>query len=403
MSVQGGSRVAPAHPERTRRHALIAVGLMLAAFNLRPALTSVGPLLNRIAEETGIGAGGASLLTTLPVLCLGLAGALGPAVMARLGIDAGVLASLLVLGSGLALRGEGSVTALFAGSALAAGGIGLAGVLIPALVKRDFPHRAGAMTGFYTMVLCIGAAAGAGLTIPLSRATGLGWAGTLALWAVPAFAAALVLAPFARMRAGAVPAKAVAPRLRNQALAWQVTGFMGLQSSLAYILFGWLPALLQSRGSSAIDAGYLASIVTLCQAPGALGIATLAARARDQRGWIAGALAATTLAFLIVATGPDWAMIPAGAVLGFALGGCFALGLSLIVLRAGNAATAGALSAMAQGFGYAIASLGPLGFGLAHDASGGWAWPAALFCAIGLAALACGLGAGRARQIGAGS
>lgn len=393
-----------ARPERARRHVLIALGLMVAAFNLRPALTSVGPLLNRIADETGIGVGGASLLTTLPVLCLGLAGALGPTVMARLGIDAGVLASLLVLGSGLALRGEGSVAALFAGSALAAGGIGIAGVLIPALVKRDFPHRAGSMTGLYTMALCIGAAAGAGLTIPLSRVSGLGWPGTLALWALPAFAAALVLAPFVHRAARGAPAKAAtaAPRLRSHALAWQVTGFMGLQSSLAYILFGWLPALLLSRGLSALDAGYVTSVVTLCQAPGALGIATLAARARDQRGWIAGALSVTVLAFLVVAMGQDWAMIPFGAALGFALGGCFALGLSLIVLRAGNAATAGALSAMAQGIGYAIASLGPLGFGLAQDASGGWGWPAALFCTIALAALACGLGAGRSRQIGAG-
>lgn len=381
---------------------LLTFGLMAVAFNLRPALSTVGPLLSSIREATGLSAAGAAVLTTLPVLCLGLACALTPLVLRRLGADRGVLLGIVVVAAGLAARGLGGLGPLFAGTALAAFGIGLANVLLPAVVKRDFPGRAGAMTGLYTMTLCLGAAAGAGFAVPLEQALGRGWPLALAVWAVPAIVAALAWAPLSR----AVPersAAAAAPvSLLRDPLAWQVTAFMGLQSSLAYVLFGWLPAILQGRGLSALDAGLVASVVTLHQAPGALVVAMLAARVRDQRGWIVAVLAATLLGFLVLAFGPESLRFPASGLLGLGIGGCFGLGLSLLVLRTRDAASAGALSAMAQGIGYVFASLGPLGFGLAHEATDGWVLPAALFAAIIAAAGLAGMGAGRDRVVGGG-
>lgn len=305
------------------------------------------------------------------------------------------------MAAGLALRAPGSLAPLFAGCALAGLGIGLANVLLPVMVKRDFPASAGRMIGLYTMMLCLGAAAGTGLSVPLRQALG-GWAPALAIWCLPALAAMPLWLPLARQR----PVPRSAPTgtgrtlLRRDPLAWQVTGFMGLQSSLAYILFGWMPALLQGRGLDPLEAGFVASLVTLGQAPGALVVATLAARGRDQRGWIAAVLLVSVATFLLAAFGPEPVLYPSALVLGLALGGCFGLGLTVIVLRAPEAATAGSLSAMAQGIGYALAALGPLGFGLAHDWSGAWTAPAALFTTIAGLALACGLGAGRARHVG---
>ncbi|GJE57561.1 putative transporter YycB [Methylobacterium thuringiense] len=388
----------------TKPHSPVLIGLavMLVAFNLRPAITSVGPLLTGIVAETGLSATGAAALTTLPVLCLGLGGALGPAAIRRLGVDAGILAGIAAVLVGLLLRGFGGLPALFAGAAVAGLGIGLAGVLLPALVKRDFSRQAGRATGLYTMALCVGAGAGTGLTVPFEHALGQGWAAALALWSLPALVAVFAWAPFAKARpaAAASVARRPAPSLWREPLAWQVAGFMGLQSSLAYIQFGWLPAVLQGRGLDALDAGYLAAVAAIAQAPGALLLPTAAARARDQRGWIVGGLAAMVAAFLTLAFGPEILTVPAAIVLGFASGGCFGLGLTVIVLRARDAAGAGALSAMAQGFGYALASLGPFGFGLAHQATGGWGLPALLFSAIAVAGAICGLGAGRAQQVG---
>ncbi|AWN36677.1 MFS transporter [Methylobacterium radiodurans] len=380
---------------------LLGCGLMLVAFNLRPALTTVGPLLAAIRAETGLGAAGASVLTTLPVLFLGLACALAPAVGRRLGPDRGILLAAAIVAVGLALRALGGLVPLFAGACIASLGIGLAGVLIPGLVKREFPGRAGLMTGLYTMTLCLGAAAGAGLTVPLQGLFGGDWSLALAAWAAPAVLAALAWAPLARPASPAAPAPAPRRAIWREPLAWQVTGFMGLQSSLAYILFGWVPLVLHDRGLSTVDAGFVAALMSVGQAPAALLVPTVAAKLRDQRGAALAIVGLTAACYLAVAHGPVALLVPATLALGFGLGGCFGLGLTIIVLRARDTRGAAALSAMAQGVGYTIASLGPLGFGLAHEVFGGWGASSLLFCALAAGAAACALGAGRARQVGA--
>ena len=166
-------------------------------------------------------------------------------------------------------------------------------------------------------------------------------------------------------------------------------------------MFGWLPLLLQGRGLDPLHAGLYASLVTLCQAPGALVTATLAARARDQRVWIVGIPGMSGLAFVVLAFGAEGLRIPAACILGFGVGGCFGLALTLIVLRAADAGTAAGLSAMAQGIGYVFAALGPLAFGLAHEATGGWGLAGALFAGICVAAILAGLPAGAPRTISA--
>lgn len=384
---------------------LVGAGVMLVAFNLRSALTTVGPLLTGIRSETGLTAPAAAMLTTLPVLFLGLAAAAGPWTTRRVGLDRGVLAAILLVAVGLGLRGFGGLPALFAGAAVSASGIGLAGVLLPGLVKRDFPARAGLVTGLYTMLLCLGAAAGSALTVPLSRVFGGDWSTALAVWSLPAFAATLAWAPVALRGAAPPPAArgATVPlRLWRDPLAWQVTGFMGFQSALAYILFAWAPAILQGRGLDPLEAGYVTSLMSLGQAPAALAAPVLAGRLRDQRLLACSILALICVCFLMTLYGPRRVIAPAVAGLGAGLGGCFGLGLTVLVLRARDVATAGALSAMAQGGGYCLAALGPFAFGLARE-SGSRDLPALLFCGIALAAGLFALGAGRARFVGDGA
>ncbi|SFG25789.1 CynX/NimT family MFS transporter [Methylobacterium gossipiicola] len=380
------------------RPLLLGLGIMLVAFNMRPALTSVGPLLDAIRTATGLGNVGAAYLTTLPVLCIGLACTLGPVVIRRLGADRGVLLAVAVVALGSGLRGLGGLEPLFIGACLAAFGIGLSGVLLPGLVKREFPARVGLMTGLYTMVLCLGAAAGAGFSVPLARATD-SWSFALGLWGLPALMATLAWIPFARRPDPAERAVRRRPLWRDP-LAWQVTGFMGLQSSLAYILFGWLPVVLQSRGLDATEAGFVASLMSIGQAPFALLVPSFAARAKDQRLYAAALLALAVMTILGLVFGPLAFALPFGMLLGGSLGGLFGLGLTIIVLRARDTAGAADLAAMSQSVGYTLASLGPLGFGLAHDLTGGWGASVALFCLIAAAAWLCSLGAGRNRTVG---
>ncbi|KQO72909.1 MFS transporter [Methylobacterium sp. Leaf87] len=385
-------------PVSAVRPLLLGAGILLVAFNMRPALTTVGPLIETIQAATGLGTRGAALLNTLPVLCIGLACVLGPLVIRRLGADRGVLLAVAIVTLGSGLRGFGGLGPLFAGACLAALGIGLSGVLLPGLVKREFPTQVGRVTGLYTMVLCLGAAAGAGFSVPLTQAAG-NWSTALGLWSVPALVATLAWLPFARAPDPAERAVRRRPLWRDR-LAWQVTGFMGLQSSLAYIMFGWLPVVLHDRGLSAMEAGYVASLMSIGQAPFALVVPSLAARAKDQRLFAMLLLGLAVVTILGLVFGPLGLALPFGMLLGGALGGLFGLGLTLIVLRARDTAGAADLAAMSQSVGYTLASLGPLGFGLAHDLTGGWGASVTLFCLIAGGALICSFWAGQNRTVG---
>ncbi|WP_240674162.1 CynX/NimT family MFS transporter [Crenobacter cavernae] len=374
---------------------------MLIAVNLRPALTSLSPLLNEVKTATGLSATGAGLLTTLPVLCLGLFAPLAPRLARRIGAERTLMIALAVLAAGCALRSFFGAPGLFVGTVCAGAGIGIAGVLLPGLVKRDFPDKAEIMTGLYTLALCLGAAIAAGLTVPVRDATG-SWGSGLAFWALPALLAAVVWLPQACLP-HAAPSHLTKPRgLWRDRLAWQVTGYMGLQSSHAYIVFGWLPVILIDRGLTPLAAGFVLSISTLVQLSTAFGTPWLASRFfRDQRAMIAIMLAMSTAGFLGLAFAPLSTVWFWAVPLGLGLGGMFSMGLTLIVLRAPDAQVAAQLSGMAQGFGYLFASTGPFLVGLGHDLFHNWHVAALVYVLYGAGALLCGMAAGRKRQVAA--
>ena len=379
----------------------IALGLVCVAFNLRPALSSIAPVLVEIQRTTGLSATMAGVLTTAPVLCLGVFGPLAPRLARRSSAEAVVGLFLVVLAGGLGLRGLGSIPALFLGMVLAGAGIGVIGVLVPGLIKRDFPGHAALMTGIYTMVLCAGAAAGAGMTVPFERSFGLDWSGALMLWAIPAVVALLAWTPqiLGNRPPHSGPRASDFSRLLRDPLAWQVTGYMGLQSSLAYIVFGWMPVILRDRGLDALDAGWMASASVMAQTVTALAVPMLAGRARDQRFLVVLVIGAAVAGLFGIALGPMSLVAVWAIVLGLGLGGCFGLALTLIVLRSKDAHVAAQLSGMAQSIGYTVAALGPFGVGLARDWTGGWGAPAALYALLAAGALLFGLGAGRARFV----
>jgi CP family cyanate transporter-like MFS transporter len=378
---------------------LLGMALVLIAFNLRTPVTSVGPVLPEAVRATGLSGTGASLLTMLPSLCFGLFSPLAPRMSRILGVERAVLAALAALMLGTALRGAGGSVSLFAGQIIGCGGIGVINVLLPSLVKRDFPKRVAFITGLYVMSMSMGAALAAGATVPLDRWLG-SWSSALGLWAVPMLFALLVWLP--RAAAPGEVSNARLPRLRglwSDRLAWQVTLFMGLQSALAYIVFGWLAPILRDRGLSPVHAGLALSISIVAQAAASLIAPSLATLGRDQRP----AVAVLSLLCMVSLLGCLYA--PLGSVwvwsvlLGFSQGGLFPIALMLIVLRAPDAHLTRHLSSMAQGVGYVLASAGPLVAGLLHTAMGNWTGVAVLVVGLGGAMLAAGLGAGRAKHI----
>jgi CP family cyanate transporter-like MFS transporter len=380
--------------------AVVALGILLVAFNLRPAVVAISPLLHQIQSSLGLSGGAAGLLTTLPVACFGLASPLAPILARRIGIELTVFGAMFVLAGAFALRLVPSTAALFAGTLIAGVAIAIGNVLVPALIKRDFPVNAGAMTSAYITSLTLGPALAAGLTVPLQRHFGLDWRGALCLWIVVPIAAMIAWLPQLRTvhRIAPGPNISLGAMMRSP-LAWQVTGFMGFQSFGFYCTIAWLPTIYVSHGVDAGVAGGLLSLASLVGIPVVLLVPLISLRLPDQTSlvWVMGALYVIAIVGLVVDPVPlavVWA-----CAFGIAQAMTISLGITFIMARSPDGAHAAQLSSMAQGVGYTMAAFGPFLFGVIRDLSGGYTAPVAAMLLIVIPMVATGLGAAQPRFV----
>lgn len=390
----------PPTPVRGRAgRVLLGASLVLVAYNLRPVFSSLSAVLPDAARDLALSPVFTSLLTTLPVLCLGLFAPFAPVLARRYGAERTILGLLVLLALGTALRGAGNAAVLMVGSVAAGAAIAVGNVLLPGLVKRDFPREAALMTGLYTCALCGGAATAAGFTVPLERLSG-SWSAALALWAVPAAVVALIWSVQALHAGSAHRGHRPAVRgLWRDPLAWQVTLFMGLQSALAYCVFGWLAPILRERGLDPVDAGLVVSVSVLVQTASCLIAPTIAVRGRDQRAINVVLLGLAVIGLLGCLYAPLWSVWLWAVIQGMGQGSLIAVAMTVIVLRSPDPHVAAQLSSMAQTVGYMLAAAGPLLVGAIHGATGSFAATGILFVALGVGAATAGLGAGRARHV----
>ncbi|GGV78966.1 MFS transporter [Streptomyces griseoloalbus] len=412
---------------RAWRTRLIVVGIVLAALNLRPAITSLGALLEEVRDGLGMSGSVAGLLTSVPPLCFAVFGVTAPRLARRFGAGAVVCAGMVAIGAGLLIRPYAGGTAAFlATSALALMGIAVSNVLMPVIVKRWFPDRVGSMTGLYSMALALGTATAAAATVPLTDALGGNWQSGLAVWAALAAAAVLPWIPFVRERGGApgdvrerggapgertparedadparagrAPAEAPALRITRSRTAWALAVFFGLQATAAYITMGWMPQIFRDAGVPAGTAGLLLAVTMVMGVPLAFVIPRLATRL-PQQGPIVLALGVSGLVgyaglYLAPAAGAwAWALL-----LGVA--NCaFPLALTMVGMRARTGAGVAQLSAFAQSTGYLLSIPGPLLVGVLYQHSGGWGLPIALMAGLMIPQMAVGVLAGRDRTV----
>lgn len=379
---------------------LLAVAVVLVAINLRPAITSVGPLLDDMRGELGTSVLWASVLTTLPGLCFAAAGGAAPALARRIGIRSAIAVALTVLATGLVVRVVDGSWLVLGGTLVATGGIALANVLLPVVVKSSFPARIGLMTGIYTAALQFGGAAGSAASPPLESALG-GWRQALGAWAVLA-AVALVVWLVAAGRSGpgvgAVGPKAHGGSMLRRRLAWIVTLFFGLQSFIAYVVMGWLPKVFIDAGVSKGNAGLLLGLISLIAVPISLVVPAAAARRGRQSGWIVGLGVSGVAGVFGMVIAPGAAPLLWSILIGIGMS-VFSLALTVIALRARTGSETAQLSGMAQGFGYLLAAVGPFAFGLLHDLTSGWTASLVLLLAIWLLQMIFGALAGRPRFV----
>ncbi len=376
----------------------VLLAIVWLGLNLRTVIASLPPLLPDIRADLGLSAAVAGLLTTLPVLCFGLLAPPARRLAHRLPLEAMLVGCALVTAVAAALRGIGTVAALFAGSILAGASVAMGQTALPVLIRIAFHRAVGTMMGSYSMALPIGATLGAGLAVPLQQALGGSWQASLALWAIPAaLAAALWLPPALRRRTmitGPEP-----ERLRSRPLAWSVALYFGVQSAAFYATLAWLPEILDSDGWSARAGGALLALASLVSAVPALLLPVVAGRRASQAPLVA---AVTTTASagvlgLILAPGlaPLWVVL-----IGLGQGGSLGLGLVLPVLRATSPGLVASLTAMTLSIGYLTAATGPWLIGAVHDLTSGWTAALGALLGLTLLQLVPGLAAARPRQIG---
>jgi MFS transporter, CP family, cyanate transporter len=370
------------------------------------AVASVPPLVDEIRDSVGLSGTAAGALTTLPVVCMAAGATLVPRTVRRLGHELPLILVGLTTAAGVLVRFVPGVVALYAGTVIAGAGIALGNVLVPSLVKRDFHDRVGFMTGVYTMAISASAGMAAGLTVPIENAIGHGWRPALAVWALPALLAAAIWVPLASHPAAVADRRSaggnVPPSLRRDALAWQVTLFMGLQSLTFYGLLSWLPSILRDHGISKGAAGVYLSVFTLLGIPICLLVPLVAARLRDQRSLVMASVAVVAAGIAGLIASPGSGAIAWTVLAGTSQAANLGLAFLFFALRSRNQAQAAQLSSMAQSVGYAMAATGPVIMGALHGATGGWTAPLIFLLVLLLPELVFGLGAARDRQLEAG-
>ena len=370
---------------------VLVVAIFLAALNLRAALASVPPLVHTIQDDLGLTSAAAGLLTTVPVLCMGLFAPVSQRLAHRIGREATVAVALVLLAVGLLMRLAGDVLPVLLLSTLLPGiGIALCGTVLPGIVKEFFPGRSGAMTGLYLLAMMVGATAASALSVPLADALG-SWQRSLAVWSGLAVVGLVGWLPVARRVNDRDDPPDVAPRT---ALPWRsgtarlMATFMALQSLGFYTQLAWIPPSYEARGWSARDAGLLLAVWSIVQLVSGVGGPALADRVRDRRPLVGAAVLLTVVGTLGIAAAPTAAPWLWVALMGLGQGAGFSLGLVKLVDYAPTPAASARLSAMVFLVSYSLASTGPFLFGAVRDATGSFTVPFGALVAVAVVQLA---------------
>lgn len=400
------------HPGRSRSLFYLGLCIVLIGLNLRTIFSSLSAVLPEVTSQAGLPGWTVAVLTTVPVTLLGVFAPLAPVLARRFGTERVLLGALFLLTTGLVLRpvdilaGQapggpfpGHVPLLLTGTAACGVAIALCNVLLPGLIKRDFPHRLGLMGGLYTTAICASAALGSGFTYPVYTATGQ-WSLALWIWMVPAVVVLLLFLPVA-IRRGPVRREVAEEGVKvwRSSLAWQVTLFMMFQAMTSFSVFAWLAPILRERGVDGATAGLMVSGCIVLQMLGSLFAPAVAAHLRDQRAINAVVALMTGVGFALSILGPlelVWIWV---GLLGLGQGSLTAVALTMIMLRTRDGNTAAHLSGMMQGVGYGLGSTGTLMVGQLHRTTGSFVAAGILFLVIGLLAAFFGYSAGRDRFV----
>jgi len=403
---------------------LLLVAIIGISFSLRAPITSIGSLAGLIHDDLGVSNGFVGFITTLPLIAFAVCSPFISKVSDRLGIGKTMLAGLIAIVAGGALRSYTGIIGLLIGTALIGVGISVANVLIPSIVKLKFPDKIGLVTGIYITSMAIFASVGAGVSYPMAIA-GVGWKFASLVWAGIAMLAIFAWLPQRKLGSHA---QATAIHLKNKTsapadadfvhdghpdkssdkrksiwkspLAWFITLFFGLQSLNFYSLTAWIPSILQGYGMTPEMAGYMALWFQLIGIPASFLIPILASRVKNQQIIVAGACLSYFMGLImLILLHSTPAVVIALLLLSSGGAASFSWALVMLSLKSRDAEEAIKLSGMAQSVGYLLAAIGPTLCGVIFDSAGTWSLVLGLFLCITLGMAVTGILAAKREKL----
>ena len=376
----------------------LLITVLVVAASLRAAITSVGPLLTLIGNDTHLSKSALGLLGAIPLAAFAIVSPLVQLLVKRFGTERAVLLALVVLTAATVLRSiPGWDGWLWIGTAIIGAAIAVGNVLLPTIVKRDFPDHVAAATGGYVAVLSGFAALASGIALPLGNE--FGWRISVGAGALLSLIGAIVWLPRLRHQV-AVKTAAEPPSpgsMWRAPVAWWVAMFFAAQMANFYLLITWLPTIEKHTGQSAVAGGWHLFVFQAAGIVGGLLIPRLMRGRADLRA------VSTAVALTMVVAMVGLLLAPALVVLwaivgGMSAGAALVIGLTFIAARARHTTDAGRLSGMAQSLGYALAMVGPILAGYLLDKTNAWQAPVLLVLVIAVLQLIVGLFAGRDRH-----
>lgn len=385
---------------------LFGFAIILIAFNLRPAITSIGPLIGTIRDDVGFSNWSVALLTSLPLIAFAMVSPIAPKLSNRLTNELTLVIGLFILIIGISLRSISMMSFLFFGTFCIGFGIAICNVLLPSVIKDKFPHKVAIMTSLYTTSMSIFATTASGVSIPLADGLQLGWQFSLFVWVTPAIAGLIIwliivmknnkqsndrIRYFEREKSSGI---------WKAPLAWQVALFMGFQSFIFYVTISWLPEILIGYDMKKTSAGLMLSYFQLIGIPISFMIPMLATKMKSQRPLVLIANLLYIIGIILLLTNQSFiTIVIATTFLGISSSSNFALALTFLSIRAKNAKDAAELSGMAQSIGYCVAATGPIIIGFIFDLTNNWTIPLLLLIGITIAIILFGLNAGRNKYV----
>lgn len=384
---------------------LFMMSIILVAFNLRPAITSVGPVIGLIRDDLQLENWNVAFIMSLPLIAFAILSPLTASIAKKISTELTLVIGLALLVFGMTIRTFPMNFLLFFGTLCVGLGIAVCNVLLPSIIKDRFPLKVGLMTGLYTTCMGLMATTASALSLPLADGAGFGWQWSMYIWVIPAVLAFFIWLYIWR-KAQSRKSQDLQVTMKEEGsifkskLAWAVACFMGLQSMIFYVTISWLPEILMDRGIPAYEAGYMLSYFQLVGLPVSFIVPVIASRLKTQRIIVYVVNSGFLLGIILLMNVESLGMLTlAVTLLGFSSSSNFSLALAFLSFRAKDRFDAARLSGMAQSIGYGLAAIGPVMLGYMYDLTLSWTMPLYTLMIVTLFIMVFGTFAGQNKHV----